>query len=383
MSPWRTRLARGEVAPHSVAGVVRGVRASLRATHAVEALLFFVAGAFLVRGATLLSSAAEPDPHEAWGLALLGGVLCAACWWLEHPVRVLDTARALDRRLRHHGALLTAFEIEERGPARPLTAMEELLRTRVLARLRPREALAALFPPLLLPVAAPTLAALALLLVVDARRAPRVETVDFAHLAEGLEQALAAGALGAPGASAPGAPGADSAPGLSDEDARALAGLLRARASLPRSEEAWRRDPEGVEARLEALDRRVADLSAHVGEGELRRHLTEARTWLDALRMGLAAGVPGAPGADSGAGTGPGQGTAGTLEGTISRPDSAGDPTPMPPEPSAAPPGAHLAPRAGALGLQAGPWWPAEYDGVVNGWIERTRAARAAGAADR
>ena len=55
----------------------------------------------------------------------------------------------------------------------------------------------------------------------------------------------------------------------------------------------------------------------------------------------------------------------------------------MPSEPSVPPdlptaPGApsHAAP---VLGLQAGNWWPGEYDGVVERWIELSRAAEAGG----
>jgi hypothetical protein len=115
------------------------VRASLRATLAVECALLFIAALLLARSAALLSQAGE----GAWPAALLCGALCAAAWWLEHPLERAATARALDQRLRHHGALLLAYELEEKRAADGLNSMEALVRARVLERLRFAETRAA------------------------------------------------------------------------------------------------------------------------------------------------------------------------------------------------------------------------------------------------
>ena len=99
MSSWRARFGRRDAPPPSVTAVVRQVRFSLKAAHAAEALLFFVAGALAVRSATLVSRVWEADLREAWMLAGCTGLLCAAAWWLEHPVRLHATARTLDERV--------------------------------------------------------------------------------------------------------------------------------------------------------------------------------------------------------------------------------------------------------------------------------------------
>lgn len=366
MSDWR-ELRGEDVRPGSVRAVVRSVRASLRATHAVESGLLFVAGTLLARGAALLSGVDGPG---AWAVPLLCGALAAAAWWLEHPVGLAETAQALDVRLRHHGALVTAFELE-RGELRTrLNSMEELVRERVLARLRPGEAVRAVLPPLLVPIAAPVLSALALLLVVDSRRAGPPLAVDLEALAAGLDRSLSVGALDPESA---GLAGEDDDGGLSREQHQEIAAVLVARNLLPSSPEGWRRDPAATRRQVEELDRSIAALAARTEPGsELHRALEEARPWLDALRAGLG-GEDGAAGRGAGP-AGPGEtgaGPDGTISGSQTGQNDAAMASRTPPTPAPIP-----APAAAALGVQRGSWWPAEYDAVVERWIELSRAAR-------
>lgn len=357
----------------SVGAVVRCARAGLRAARALECALFFATGALLAHAAALLSGA----EGSAWGVASLCGSLAAASWWLEHPCPLAATARALDVSLRHQGALALAFELEARRAAHGFSAMEELVRARVLARLRVAEAVRASLPSFFLPVAAPAVAGLLLLLVLDRRGAPAEEARDLGALGAGLERALSAG-LGTE---------------ASDSELGAIADLhrhvreLRARlefgAASPASAAERTRATEEARAHLEALDRRLAELAAR--EPALRPRLDEARAWVDALAMVLppasveagsraaesrpAASLAADPAATGGAasGTGAGSLTGAPPDGTISRPMA--EPAPSTPAPDALP--------GPALGLQRGSFWPAEYDAVVERWVELSRAAQA------
>jgi len=359
VSDWRTR--RSGAAPESVAGVVLAVRTALRLTRLAESVLLFVAALLLTRAAALVSGLAGPELAGSWGVAFLCGVLCGAAWWLEHPQGVRATARALDQRLRHHGALVTAFELETSLAQSP---MEALVSARVLARLRTGEALRALVPPLLLPVAAPTLAALALVLAVDARRAPPPRELDFLALAEGLDQALSLGALDE---DRTGLAGEDPEGGLSRRQVQALGEVLHGRGALPWSAEDWRTDPEAARAAVARLDRRVAELARELDPGsELAGRLAQARVWLDALRMGLAAGAPEGAGGTEGSG----DETPGAADGRISGSRAPGEVAPSSPEAMPQAPASGTALPTPALGRQAGRWWPAEYDAVVARWLE-------------
>ncbi|HEX6883889.1 MAG TPA: hypothetical protein VF530_10955 [Planctomycetota bacterium] len=364
MSDWRARRSGAE--PDSVAGVVLAVRAALRLTRLAECVLLFVAALLLTRAAALVSGLAGAELTAAWGVALLCGALCAAAWWLEHPQGARATARALDQRLRHHGALVTAFELETRAARSP---MEALVSARVLARLRTGEALRALVPPLLLPVAAPSLAALALVLAVDARRAPPPRALDFMGLAEGLDQALALGTLDE---ARTGLAGEDPEGGLSRRQVQALGEVLHGRGALPYSAEAWQADPEAARAAVARLDRRVAELARELEPGsELSGRLAEARVWLDALRMGLAAGAPEGPGGTEGSG---GE-TPGAADGRISGSRAPAEVAPSSPAAMSQDPAPDAALPTPALGRQAGRWWPAEYDAVVARWLELAEAS--------
>lgn len=378
MSAWHTRFARGDAHPRSVAALVNAVRTSLRATLALECGLLFVAAALLARAAALHSEVGT----GAWPLAFLCGALCAAAWWLEHSETRAQTARLLDRRLRHDGALMTAYELEERRAENGLSSMEQLVRVRVLARLHYAEALRAMFRPLFVPIGAPVVAALVLLLVEDARRGPPPVTADLGALVEGLARALEAAALGARDEPRASRDVADRQPArriLALRVQELSAAFARGAPAAPH--EAQRASE--LEARLADLDRRLSALLAGAeAEGPLRdderKRLEEGRVWLDALRMGSRP----EPGAGAGAvadGTGSGLGTAAGADGTISplrsEPSSMQDVTS--PTRSAAPVRAHAS-AAPVLGLQAGSFWPAEYDAVVARWVELSRAAPSA-----
>ncbi len=356
--------ARISAEPRSVVAVVRLARVGLRAARVLECALFFATAALLVRAAALLSGV----EGSAWGVATLCGSLAAASWWLEHPSPLATTARALDASLRHQGALALAFELEERRAARGFSALEELVRARVLARLRVGAAVRALFPSFFLPVVAPAVAGLFLLLVLDQRGAPAQETSDLGALGAGLERALTAG-FGSEASDPELAASAE----LHLEVRELRARLERCAESSATSAERMRAATE-ARARLEVLDRRLAELAAR-GAAVPHPRRNEARAWVDALRMALPPGALEAGSLEAGAaatagadgGTGPRDLTGAPPDGTISRPmaelarpTSAPDPLPGP-----------------ALGLQRGSFWPAEYDAVVERWVELSRAAEA------
>lgn len=356
--------------PRSVGAVVRTARAGLRAARALECALFFATAGLLARAAALLSGV----EGGTWGVAILCGALAAASWWLEHPSPLARTARALDACLHHQGALALAFELEQRGAAPGLNALEELVRARVLARLRVGKAVWALLPSLFLPLAAPAVAGLLLLLVLDRRGAPAEEHSDLAALGAGLERALTAGLAAAPDLEL----GTRADLRLELQELRAR---LRAYAGLPGSSAEKTLTAGEARARLEALDRRLAELVARDAAAP-RPRLEEARAWIDALRMVLpsASRKPGsmdapsmAAGAAASAGaagdrTGPGSLTDAPPDGTISRPMA---------QPATLPSPAPDAPSAPALGLQRGNFWPPEYDAVVERWVELSRVAQA------
>lgn len=364
MSTWRERRPEAGPPPRSVGQVVARTAFSLRATRLVESGLFLLAAALLVRAAVewqaarSLARPLDPGSASVWGLALLTGFFAALAWWREHPTSAARVADMLDRRLRHHGALVTAWELERRAAdarsPRPARPMERLVASRVLQRLRLHEALHAVLPPLLVPVAAPVVAALALLLVLEARPAPGEARVDPARLAAGLETSLdeAIGRLRRAAAE-----------GLVDPG-EAEAAIRRLREALATA----RRTPAGPEheAALARLDGELARLET--------RAWSTARAWLDALRH--AAPVPGEGGSDARDGSG-GMGQAGLAPGSgngIMSGSSAG--LEGPPFPSVTPsrpavPVPALPPAAGPTGGGTR-WWPAEQDGLVEAWLERS-----------
>jgi len=342
-----------------VRAVVSRVRLGLRLARAAESLLVGTAAALVLCAAAAASGQAL---GAVSGLALLCAACAAASWWLEHHVAAERTARELDQRLRHHGALATAFELE--GRARELAPLERVVQARVLARLRLDEAVRALFPPLFVPVAAPAAAALLLLFVREARPVQEAPAIDYGALVSGLERALSMPALRE---DATGQEGEDE--GLSGAQGREVLAALSARSTLPFQEEEWRREPAALAAKVEALEAELGALLARVERGsELAQHLEAARPWLDALRAGLAAEA----GPSAGQGTAGQAGSNGSAQGTIGGSSPAGASS----TPASNPSIASEAGQAPALGTQAGTWWPPEYDGLVARWVELSRAER-------
>jgi hypothetical protein len=242
---------------------------------------------------------------------------------------------------------------------------------RVLARLRPSEALRSLLPPLALPVAAPLLAAGALALVLDVRRRPEPDEGggDLAVLGAGLataleptsEQALAAADAGA----------------LSSARLRTVLDL----ASRARRLGARLAEPGAARAladELEALDADLGRLAAETaGDRALARELEGARAWLDAARRSLPR-APEVAGGEAGSALAA-RGTEGTMPDRAgTSPSSAAD---RPPERSSPPPpgprsASDAVPAPPERGTAAGRWWPREDDALVAAWIEaRQRAA--------
>lgn len=363
MSDWRAsdRGGNPEPRPGSVSAVVRGTRSALRAARAGESALFFAAGALLARAAAALSGVRADDP-EGWALYALAGLLAALAWWLEHPVDGRALAGELDRRLRHQGALVTALELEAR--ARALSAMEALVRERVLERLRPKEALRATLPALFLPLAAPVCAGLLLALAVErTRESPAQSQAELGRLAAGLDAALG-----------PAAGDAWSAEEAGTLDSRALRETLDL---LDRGAEVARRalepgaDPAASREELRALERELAALSSRLPRpSDLRAHVEEARAWSDALATELEReGGAGAPASIDAAASGgqPSGGASGALVagGELERPS---------PVPARGPPAGGVQPASStAPGSGEGSWWPPEYDGVVRRWVELRR----------
>jgi len=352
---------RSSVTPDSVGAVVGAVHRGLRAALLVESLLVGAAGALFTSAAAVLDGG---TPGTCRAAALVAGLCAAATWWLEQVRDRGAIVRALDRRLRHHGALLTAHELEERPGRR--TPLEELVRARVLERLRLDEAVRVLFPPLFVPLAAPAAAGLALLFAVEARPAEPAVPVDFAHLAAGLEQALALGSLQADTAGPEDAFENGAPSGVGEREVLAA---LEARRALPDDPREWTRDPEALLRRVETLETELHELATRVERtSELGARLEAARPWLDALRAGLERTGSGVEGTGTAGETGSGPTAEGTITGSSSGLRNSAAATG--PSTGAVPLPAPL------LGTQAGTWWPPEYDGLVARWVELSRAER-------
>jgi hypothetical protein len=335
---------------NGVGTVVRRAGATLALVRGVEGFLFAVAGALLVRCAGEWSAVGNWRAGENLGLMAFVGVLAGSAWFCEQRLASWEVAHRLDRRLRYQGALLLAFELEGRDAPRLL--LDDLVCARVRSRLNLAEARRVLAPSPFLPLAAPTLALLCLLVTLDVRRASAPRAVDLQRLARGLEMSLL-----------PALEGEENAPeafetageGLERERERARAALSELSSELTRGAAA----PTPVERRtaLERLDVELARLEARDPEDG---RWSEARTWVDAMRAGLEAraGTTG-DGSPAGGLTGP------PANGTISPPVS-----PL----SASVPAAPPADPAPSTGPSSGSWWPSEYDEIVARWVESSRA---------
>ena len=350
-SSWREADLRGtpETPPASVGGVVRHARRGLLAARWGESVLLGVTGAFLTLASAVVSGA-ERSEAETIGVALLAGFLAAAAWRIEHRVHPDGVARRLDKRLRYQGALSTAYELEERGGA--LSGLEELVRRRVLDRLRPHEARRALLPPLLVPIGALVAAGGILVLALESVRPDPAVSVDVARLARGVVDTL--GPLG-PDALEAGESGA-----LETATVEELLDVWNRVRDLERRLVLG--DERGTHAEAQAVERELAELARRLEQApELRERLEAARTFLDAARMGLAPSAPPTPDrARDSAGSGEGLGTAGTAAGTAAMTGSDPEGTmtgSLPPDASPANPQAAVGSRDELAGLQRS--WPA------------------------
>ncbi len=374
---WREHdLGPIERRPFSVRAVVHGTSRALRAACGAECALLFVAAFLLVRAAAVLSGVEGAGP-AGWAPGALAGALAALAWWWGHPVNAALLARELDRRLRHQGALVTAFELEDER--RPLAPIEELVRERVLGRLRADEAVRSVFPSLVLPLGAPVLAALLLALAVErTRELPRLAAAVRERLTGGLEGVLSSAIGEVRDASEQGE--------LQAAVARELLELLHRGGELAHDLESSESSGKGAE--LAGLESELADRGASLPPGSaLSARIEEVRVWLDALAVelepaaaagGTSGGMPGGAGPDtasSGTGTAAarpeapadGSGPAGVVHalqddlqrgGTHERVD--GGPAESPPAHARGSPGAR--------------WWPREYDALVQRWVELRRA---------
>ena len=378
-----------------------------------ESVLLFVAAASSML-ACLVATGVEFARWDAWAAALLAGLAAGAAWGVEHYVTVETVARELDRRLRHQGGLVTAFELEggearayRSNDASTLAPMERLAVDRTLRRLRTREAVRALFPPLALPVAAPVVGVALLALALDRGR-PNEATraARFGEWGAGLSAAMTPARSAALAANEAGTLG-------SAETERAL-DAIREAAEFAQRIPQWRERPDEGRQELRELDAKLFDLGRRLPQlpenDELAQRLKEARSWLDAIGTGLEAlerarrdralaeGDPGDPGdrgdrGDRGesprpdalaegesperAEAGPDSGPAvagGDGMGTMSASAGAAH------EPNAGAPGSTVetGERGGPAlgegpsldrGTAASSWWPEAYDEVVRRWV--------------
>lgn len=370
---WRESDLRGSHGPPpvSVTAVVRHVHLALAAARWGESVLFLVAGLCVTLAAAAVSGASL-ERWDVWAAALLGGACAGLSWGIEHFEKPLDVARALDSRLRHLGGLVTAYELENRGER---TSMAGLVIDRTRARLRAREAVRALFPPLALPVAAPLLGAGLLALALESRKPDVPEQLDLAAWTRGMVAAL--------GSSYDDALNADEDGSLDGATARDVIRVVNRLEDLERRAATLQERPDDALRELRTVDEALAELTPRLaGQPELAQRMEAARNWLDTARMGLAAAAGAGPegGPEGGAG---GTETAAAGEGTMAgstergegaagvvAPD-AGGVEGGPPETGA------VVPAAADAGTTAESWWPAEYDRIVASWIELRRRAPA------
>jgi len=342
---------------------VRHAWRGLGAARAAEGALLG-AGALFASQAALVASGGAPASVPAWTVAVLCALLAAASWWREHRLAPLDVARRVDRRRELAGALVTAYEVEQRGE---ISAVARALAAKVAARLSAREALRAVLPASAPLAAVPFLAGALLALALQARDDPRAASLEA--LAGRLNAQLA-------GAGAPA--GAAKAAGLTAEEQRALIDLAHGAAALERAarsdELAAGEKEEDLAGRLRRLEADLEHLERRLPAGsELRRELERAAGTLDAALLALGEPRPAGPAADAGAAasgagvdTGSGAelaraGSQGRMSGRAKPPE--GDAT------QAADGEPH--PETGVAGAR---WWPAEDEAIVARWVERCRA---------
>ena len=355
--------------PSSVGFVVRRSHFGLSAARWGESVLIG-AGALCVTLAAAAVRTGAIAGFDMWCVAVLGGALAGASWRLEHHRDLAAVARVLDRKLRHRGALVTAYETEERRQNGPLAV---LLQGHVLHRLRTRDALHAIAPSLVLPLAVPLVGVALLALALEGTSVEEtglfLDPGDLVGEIDGLRvEALAAGEEGM----------------LDDATVRDLNRLQRKVEDLAHALGRAADDPARLRAEIEAVDRELVDLGARTAEDPaLAARLEAVRPYLDAARMGLAdraapgdraEGAAGAGGGETGDASLTGKGGHGTIPGSSDRGAERADPT-SPETNSPDVPPSPVVGEGSEEGSIAGRWWADEYDEIVAGWVEHQRRA--------
>ena len=378
-----------------------GVRPLVRrAWHAVgmartgEALLIALAAGLFAAAAALRSGV--DSRGVLWAVALLAALPMGAAWLLEQRPVPVAVARRIDRRLRLRGALVSAWEVEERGGGQ----LGLLLGAELRRRLRLRQVLAAALPNSIALLALPLLGVVLLVLALEARPGPQDPLVALSGTLSALSSALGEELSAALGELDPGALSplereevrrleieADrlagrARSGLLEDDAQ-REGLLdaveRLRGELDRTAAKFENHPrlcEALEAGLALLDGleeppagRGAPTTPAEGEG----------AWGDTAATDS---PPDRPGGKDGGGDRGGPGLArGSGDGTIppSVGTSVGD-EPLPPSPPTPPrstPPDLTGSPAPAGGVALGAWWPEDFDSLVSAYVEERRGARA------
>ena len=387
---WRERDRRRiEARPPSITHVVRRTLDALEWARRGESFLLGVSAAFFVGAAALLSGVERSD-RSLFAVSGLAFLATSCAWRMEHRHQEKATARALDKRLRHQGALFTAYELEQRESE--LGALEGLVRGHVLDRLRSREAVRALLPSLLLPVAAPVFAAGTLLLTLEGNRRGEQKNADLGRLSEAMVRSV--GGLGEEALEA-------REKGLMDpRDAEELLGSWNRMRELERSLDRGL-EPGSEEARNalstvdelgDGLSRLSSALAGSPELPDLKDRVDGARNYLEALRSVLteSAGFEGPPDPPT---EGPGSAPSVTLSTNSSSKATPGDsrgtmsgsPSSSPgPEEGGAPPtqgpaldpvGENESSLAEEEFLGASSLWPAAYDELISLWVDAQRRA--------
>ena len=383
---------------------VRIVTMELGGVRAAQAFLWGLSGLFATHAAAVASGASASAPGT-WSVSAVGALIAGACWWCAHRAGADQVARAVDQHLELEGAFVTTWELGARREPAP-ESVAALLRRRVEARL-PRR-LSTWFPVQLLlpgsafPIAAPFLAFFVLAAVLEHTR-EEARPASAGRLADGLAARLDLVGDVAGEAVAEGELDLATYQRLADLEERASRVARELGAAKGEAGET-----EELAERLRALDRDLARTAtelppeaSQVGDGGLRRALDDARGWADAALAeldrrsdpgpssergpgsgsgadaengdlaaesgaggALTAGSEGRPGVTGGGGDGADGGarlTSAVGEGTMS----------SSPSPERVP---ESAPRE--RGTTGGAWWAAEYDPVVERWIERVADPR-------
>jgi hypothetical protein len=373
-SSWRDKDLRGqpERSPASVSFVVHRTHRALSMARLGESVLLGLAAAFVLLASALRVGVDRADAQGIY-VAGFGGLLAASAWWLEHRTDARRIARGLDRRLRYQGGLVTAYGIERSsGTGVPVRAMERLVCEAVLARLRPAEAMRAMFPPLLLPIVAPVLAAGFLLMTLEEARPGATRSVDVSRLSSAMVEAV--GALGADTLEA------RQSGRLAPGDAEDLLGLWNRLKDLDRrlelGREATSAELAGAAEACRAIEKELSRLVRRTGGApELRERLGIARNYLEALRSGLGeipggGALAGGPRDPNGLPSSTGEGSKGTISGSsLLTEDSANASTPFATASA-------VAGESGGGVAGSGRFWPAAYDLLVARWVEARRSAQ-------